>query len=70
MFVARTLFFFFYLSSMDVLQKFNLITLFVMKIEYNNLYIHLNQKEHHKVFSFAEEYDAFVRFYQGTLHKK
>ncbi len=173
--MVRTLFPFFYLSSMDMIQRSDLITLLVMKIEYNNLYTHfifttfrrepvisekhrerlekyitgvvnnnasklyaiyanpehmhflvsrapnlseeslatvvadsserfinknkfcsgmfawqqsasafsvskskvgevcqyiLNQKEHHEKFSFAEEYDTFLRFYQDTLRKK
>jgi len=28
----------------------------------------LNQPEHHRKISFAEEYDAFIKFYQKTLH--
>lgn len=28
----------------------------------------LNQPEHHRKVSFAEEYDEFIKFYQKTLH--
>ena len=30
----------------------------------------LNQAEHHKKMSFAEEYEQFIKFYQQTLKKK
>lgn len=30
----------------------------------------LNQKEHHKKKTFAEEYDEFMRFYQHTINPK
>lgn len=30
----------------------------------------LNQKEHHKKVSFAEEYDLFIKHYQETLNEK
>ena len=30
----------------------------------------LNQEEHHKKFTFEEEYEKFVRHYQGTLDNK
>lgn len=29
----------------------------------------LNQREHHRKVSFKEEYEAFVKFYQKTLHQ-
>ena len=29
----------------------------------------LNQPEHHRKISFAEEYEEFLRFYQNTLHR-
>jgi REP element-mobilizing transposase RayT len=28
----------------------------------------LNQPEHHRKITFAEEYDSFIKFYQHTLH--
>ncbi len=28
----------------------------------------LNQPEHHRKASFAEEYESFINFYQKTLH--
>jgi putative transposase len=30
----------------------------------------LNQHEHHKIHTFAEEYDKFMKFYQKTLNSK
>ena len=30
----------------------------------------LNQPKHHKKFSFAEEYDTFIKFYQKTIQTK
>ncbi|MCF8359998.1 MAG: transposase [Prolixibacteraceae bacterium] len=30
----------------------------------------LNQPQHHKRYSFQEEYEAFLKFYQDTLKKK
>lgn len=31
----------------------------------------LNQPEHHKKITFKEEYDQFIKYYQGSLkHKK
>ena len=30
----------------------------------------LNQPEHHRKVSFAEEFDSFIKFYQKTLHLK
>ncbi len=29
----------------------------------------LNQPEHHKKVTFAEEYEQFIKYYQETLHK-
>ena len=29
----------------------------------------INQKEHHSIMSFAEEYEKFIKFYQKTLEK-
>lgn len=30
----------------------------------------LNQKEHHRKITFAEEYDQFIKFYQKTLERQ
>jgi len=30
----------------------------------------LNQPEHHRKVTYMEEYDAFIKFYQKTIHPK